>query len=104
MNEQLEYLRLCIIEVEDDRRERIKLFQLHYGPLGALAGAVGGIHPPEERRSILLKRFDVEYAQCVLKSNLMPIVDTLCEIYQKTNNNNVRRLIDEYKGGWDSVG
>lgn len=104
MNEQLEYLRLCIIEVEDDRKERQKLFQLHYGPLGALAAAVGGIHPPEERRNILLKRFDAGHTECVLKSNLMPVVDTLCEIYQKTNNNNVRRLIDEYKGGWDSVG
>lgn len=97
MNEQLESLRLLIIQAEDNLKDRKKLFELHYPKLQTLAASVAEIHPSEKRRTILLARFN---ALVPLRFNLMPFADVLCEIYQKTNNNNVRRLIDVYQGGW----
>lgn len=102
MNEQLEYLRLRIIEAEDSLKARILLFNTHYTKLRALADGVREVHPSEKRRTILLQRFNAAYPEVLTNGKrLMPIVDVLCEIYQKTNNNNVRRLIDVYEGGWN---
>ncbi len=99
MNEQLEYLRL-VIDATDSRSAKEELFKIHYPRLCTLADGIRDIHPSETRRGLLLQRFNKAQLKAVSDKNLMPVVDVLCEIYQKTNNDNVRRLIDGYEGGW----
>jgi hypothetical protein len=101
MNEQLEFLRLKCQDAES-LKERKKLYDTYFVRIKELGAAVAAVHPTEQRRKIYIGRFDAlpDPNTTVPRYGLMPHLDLLCEIYQKTNNNNVRRLIDQFDGGW----
>lgn len=106
-NEQLEYLRLEIIRLEDQPRALTQLALAHFPKLIALCAEIAQVRPEESRTTILLKNIDelligwhTDHMPKFAMQNFMTFVDLVCRIRQLTNQDKVRNLIDIYEGGW----